>query len=54
MSLDFNITACFSSIHSYQGVERIAVRYFFKLGEMVRHGIMAEKYESESRKEFFF
>ena len=32
-----------------QGVKRIAVRYFFKQGEMVRYGMMPEKYESESR-----
>ena len=25
-----------------QGVERIAIRYFFKRGEMVRYGIMAD------------
>ena len=37
-----------------QANERTAVRYFFKRGEMVRYGIMAEKYESESRKENVF
>ena len=41
-------------MYTYQGIERIAVRYFFKRIEIFRYGIMAEKYESESRKEHVF